>query len=137
MDTLQCAVLLGKFDTFQWAIDRRMAAGDIYLDLLSGAHGVRLPVVRPENTCVWAQFTVQVHNRDDVAKRMLVDHGIPTAIHYPVPLHRQKAYASISRNSGALTNAEKSADSVLSLPLHPYLDISTQRRVVTALLASL
>lgn len=132
MDTLQCAVVLAKLERFEWEIERRLALGQNYLDLLSGNNAIGLPVVRPGNTCVWAQFTVRVANRDDVVEALKA-RGIPTAIHYPIPLHKQTAYSGLSRIVGTLEHSEAAAASVMSLPFHPYLDEETQREVVRAL----
>jgi UDP-2-acetamido-2-deoxy-ribo-hexuluronate aminotransferase len=135
MDTLQCAVLLGKLDNFDWEVEQRLAAGQRYIDMLAGSNAVVAPVVRSDRTCVWAQFTVQVTDRDAVVKA-LGDNGIPTAIHYPVPLHFQPAYKDACRISGSLTNAEHVATRVLSLPLHPYIEAETQQKIIDALLAT-
>ncbi|MEO9339446.1 DegT/DnrJ/EryC1/StrS family aminotransferase [Mesorhizobium sp. SB112] len=135
MDTLQCAVLLGKLDNFDWEVEQRLAAGQRYIDMLAGSNAVVAPVVRSDRTCVWAQFTVQVPDRDAVVKA-LGDNGIPTAIHYPVPLHFQPAYKDACRISGSLTNAEHVATRVLSLPLHPYIEAETQQKIIDALLAT-
>src|SRR5690606_7579684 len=62
LDTLQAAVLLAKLERFDWEIERRLAIGARYLELLQGLNTVQVPVVRPGRTCVWAQFTVQVDN---------------------------------------------------------------------------
>lgn len=132
MDTLQCAVVLAKLERFEWEIERRVALGQTYLDLLAGINSIGLPVVRPENTCVWAQFTVRVANREAVVEA-LKKHGIPTAIHYPIPLHKQKAYAHIARLASPLVEAERAAASVMSLPFHPYLSEATQGFVAGSL----
>lgn len=135
MDTLQCAVVLGKLEQFDWEIEQRLLAGKRYLDMLSGNNNIGLPVVRADRTCVWAQFTVKVANRDQVVAA-LKDAGVPTAVHYPIPLHWQPAYKDLCRISGSLTKAEETAASVLSLPMHPYIAETTQRQIVDALIAA-
>lgn len=132
MDTLQCAIILAKLERFEWEVERRLALGQNYLQLLAGNNAIGLPVVRPENTCVWAQFTVRVANREGVIEALKA-HGVPTAVHYPIPLHRQAAYAGLSRIVGSLEHSETAARSVMSLPFHPYLDEETQKVVVRAL----
>jgi len=129
MDTLQCAVVLGKLERFEWEVKRRAALGKAYLDLLHGTNGIGLPTVRPENTSVWAQFTLQIDNREAVTSA-LRQKGIPTAVHYPIPLHQQVAYANLARCSGALTNTENAARRVVSLPFHAYLSEQTQGFIV-------
>ena len=133
MDTLQCAIVLAKLERFEWEIERRVDLGQRYLDLLQGINSIGLPVVRPGNTCVWAQFTIRVDDREAVVAA-LAEKGIPTAIHYPIPLHLQTAYAKLCRISGSMTHAEAAARSVMSLPFHAYLSEETQVRVVNGLL---
>jgi len=133
MDTIQCAVVLAKLERFDWEIDQRIAIGSRYLSMLAGLNSVQLPVVRPDRTSVWAQFTVQVEDRERIASA-LKDQGIPTAIHYPIPLHQQPAYRDHCRIHGSMAVAEALAARVLSLPMHPYLEQASQVRVVEALL---
>ena len=131
MDTLQCAVVLAKLDRFDWEIDQRIQAGERYRELLDAILAVKQLSVRPDRTCVWGQFTIQVKNREVVLEN-LKQAGIPTAVHYPVPLHRQSAYQSLCRISGSLEHADAVASTVMSLPMHPYIDIETQERIVRA-----
>ncbi|HTM78435.1 MAG TPA: DegT/DnrJ/EryC1/StrS family aminotransferase [Devosia sp.] len=132
MDTIQAAVILAKLEQFEWEVAQRRAIGQRYLDMLAGVNAVQLPVVRPDRTCVWAQFTLQVADRDSVIAA-LKQQGIPTAIHYPIPLHLQPAYRDLCRISGTLKHAEAVASRVFSLPMHPYLDEATQSAIVAAL----
>jgi len=131
MDTIQAAVILAKLENFEWEVAQRLRIGQRYLDMLAGLNSVQLPVVRPDRTCVWAQFTLQVADRDAVIAA-IKQQGIPTAVHYPVPLHLQPAYRDLCRVSGPLTNAEAVSARVFSLPMHPYLDEATQRAIVAA-----
>lgn len=131
MDTLQCAVVLAKLEAFEWELEQRTAAGECYLDLLSRAdHAIVAPVVRPDRSSVWGQFTIQVNDREAVLDRLKAA-GVPSAVHYPVPLHRQAAYGHACRVAGSLTISESVANRVVSLPMHAYLDRSTQARIVT------
>ncbi|RYF67867.1 MAG: DegT/DnrJ/EryC1/StrS family aminotransferase [Comamonadaceae bacterium] len=129
MDTLQCAVVLAKLDRFAWEIEQRVAVGDRYLQLLRDVPAVQPLAVRPDRTCVWGQFTVQVAQRERVAEALKAA-GVPTAIHYPVPLHRQPAYQHLCRVVGSLDVSDAKAARVLSLPLHPRLDLETQQHIV-------
>jgi UDP-2-acetamido-2-deoxy-ribo-hexuluronate aminotransferase len=131
MDTLQCAVVLAKLDRFAWEIEQRILAGERYLKLLSAITAVQPLAVRPDRTCVWGQFTIQLENRESVLE-LLKAAGIPTAVHYPVPLHLQPAYQGLCRISGNLAHSEAVAARVASLPMHPYIDSATQHRVVEA-----
>ncbi|MDN3545744.1 DegT/DnrJ/EryC1/StrS family aminotransferase [Kinneretia asaccharophila] len=128
MDTLQCAVVLAKLERFDWEIQCRLALGERYQQALAGLPLQRL-AVRPDRDCVWAQFTVMVENRAAV-QQALQAQGIPTAIHYPKPLHRQPAYA---RPELSLPHAEAAADRVLSLPMSPDLSEAQQDEVIAAL----
>jgi UDP-2-acetamido-2-deoxy-ribo-hexuluronate aminotransferase len=132
MDTLQCAVLLAKLDRFDWEIEQRLKAGDRYQSLLNALSLVQQLCVRPDRNCVWGQFTVQVNNREIVLEKLKLA-GIPTSVHYPVPLHLQPAYRDLCRISGSLKKAETVATRVLSLPIHPHIDHTTQELIVAAL----
>jgi dTDP-4-amino-4,6-dideoxygalactose transaminase len=93
-----------------------------------------VPRATPGCSSVWAQYTLRLPGgrRDAVADRLKVL-GIPTAIHYPRPLHRQPAFDSFPVAGGGLAISEQLADEVLSLPMHPYLDEQTQDRIVIGL----
>lgn len=135
MDTLQCAVVLAKLDSFGWEIEQRVAAGERYLHLLNNIPSVTPPVVRPDRISVWGQFTIQVNDRDSVLEKLKAA-GVPTAVHYPVPLHRQPAYQATCRIAGTLTNSDTVAGRVVSLPMHPYLDLIIQETIVRAVAAA-
>ena len=135
MDTLQCAVVLGKLERFDWEIARRLAIGERYQQLIGGLPLQRL-AVREDRDCVWAQFTVQVDEREAVVQA-LKQAGIPTAIHYPRPLHRQPAYEQRCRIATPLTHAEAAARRVMSLPMSADLTEAQQDEVVAALRAAL
>jgi UDP-2-acetamido-2-deoxy-ribo-hexuluronate aminotransferase len=81
---------------------------------------VETPYVEPHNTSVYAQYTVQVDHREEIVK-ILSGKGIPTAVHYPVPLHLQPVFAGLNLPNGSFPIAECAARRVLSLPMHPYL----------------
>jgi UDP-2-acetamido-2-deoxy-ribo-hexuluronate aminotransferase len=131
MDTLQCAVVLAKLERFDWEVSERILAGERYLGLLKRVPTVQPLAVRADRTCVWGQFTVRVDNREAVLEKLKTA-GIPTAVHYPVPLHRQPAYQALCRISGSLRQSEAVAARVMSLPMHPYIDLDTQKAVVDA-----
>lgn len=132
MDTLQCAVVLGKLTRFDWEIKRRLALGDRYGRLIreSGAP-VQLLAVRPDRDCVWAQYTVMVDNRPAV-QAALQAAGIPTAVHYPKPLHHQPAYAA-DCCPDCCPHSIRAAQRVLSLPMSADLTEADQDRVVAVL----
>jgi dTDP-4-amino-4,6-dideoxygalactose transaminase len=130
LDTIQAAVLLQKLDILGEEIDARQRLADHYSAELSDVAVV--PVIDPRATSAWAQYTVQVDCRDAVAARMAAC-GVPTAVFYPKPLHRQPAYARFPVAPGGLPVAEAVSQRVLSLPVHPYLTEGAQRRVIDAL----
>ena len=125
MDTLQCAVVLAKLDRFDWEIERRLALGEQYKKMIADAGlDVKLITVRPDRDCVWAQFTVIVENRADVQKHLQA-RGVPTATHYPLSLNMQPAYKHLCCPE-CTPNSHWAAERVMSLPMHPELDTSTQ-----------
>ena len=141
LDAVQAAVLLVKFSHFQEELQRRQAAADRYFRLISeaGLEGrVRLQEIPDHCQSVFAQFTIRIvpeagkTNRDQVA-RFLMERGIPTAIHYPRPLHLQPAFSYLGLKEGALPVAEKACREVLSLPMHPFITLHEQEQVVLAL----
>lgn len=133
LDTLQAAVLLEKLAVFPEEILQRQRVADAYSSALAGAGiGIAAPLIAPHNTSVWAQFTVRVQNREAVQKAMGAA-GVPTAVHYPTPLHLQPAFAALGLRPGALPVAESAAQQVMSLPMHPYLVQADIERVVAVL----
>ena len=120
LDTIQAAVLLAKMDVFDDEVRARVAIGDKYRARLRDIPGIDLPLLRQGDNCVWAQLTILTNERDALAKH-LNQAGIPTAIHYPVPLHNQPAYRDLCRLPATVPHAESAASRVLSLPMHPYL----------------
>ncbi|WP_431099545.1 DegT/DnrJ/EryC1/StrS family aminotransferase [Polaromonas aquatica] len=133
MDTIQCAIVLGKLERFDWEIERRLALGDSYRKLITEAGvPVKLITVRPDRDCVWAQFTVIVENRAELQKH-LQEQGVPTAVHYPLSLNRQPAYRN-DASAAETVNSHWAGERVMSLPLSPDLDSATQQRVVSAII---
>jgi dTDP-4-amino-4,6-dideoxygalactose transaminase len=133
LDTIQAAVLLQKLAVFDDEIAARDRVARRYQRELTDV--VDVPALRPEATSAWAQFTVGIEERDDVADALGAA-GVPTAIYYPVPLHRQPAYNGYPVASDGLPVSDRLASRVLSLPMHPYLSESVQDRVVGALRAA-
>jgi len=132
MDTLQCAIVLAKMERFDWEVRQREQIGQHYEAMLAPhAAGVRTMRVRPDRTSPYAQFTVRVAERARVQETMKAQ-GIPTAVHYPLPLHQQPAYMQ-GWEGRSFPVSERLAAEVMSLPMHPDLDEATQRRIVAAL----
>jgi UDP-2-acetamido-2-deoxy-ribo-hexuluronate aminotransferase len=117
LDSLQAAVLLAKLPLFAEEVKSRERIGARYSELLSAA-GCTTPYIEPHNSSVYAQYTIAVEDREGLIDK-LTRAGVPTAVHYPVPLHRQPAFAGIP--ALAVPVAEHVAARVVSLPMHPYL----------------
>jgi UDP-2-acetamido-2-deoxy-ribo-hexuluronate aminotransferase len=130
MDTLQCAVVLAKLERFEWEIARRLEIGQLYNETFD-AIGISRVHQRANRTSVFGQYTVLVNNRDMVQQK-LKQLGIPTAVHYPIPLNLQAAYKELCC-PGCTPHADSIADRVLSLPMHPDLSTEEISRIATAL----
>jgi dTDP-4-amino-4,6-dideoxygalactose transaminase len=130
LDSIQAAVLLAKLELFEPEIAARQEVAERYNRALAPYASV--PRLRPGVLSVWAQYTIRLVDRDRVAEALKAD-GIPTAIHYPRPLHRQPAYAGLPIAANGLARSEKLAGEVLSLPMHAYLDAATQDHIVASL----
>lgn len=127
LDELQAAVLLAKFERFGEEVSRREALGNRYTEGLRDV--VRTPEVAPGNTHVYAQYTLRTDRRDDLAA-FLSKAGIPTAIHYPVPLHLQEAYRWLGYGEGEFPACESAAREVISLPMSAFLSEADQDEVI-------
>lgn len=131
MDTLQAAILLAKLEIFEEEVTARTRIGTHYSHLLNSA--VVTPWIAPENSSVYAQYTVQVENRDRV-QEILKDQGIPTAVHYPVPLHLQPVFSGLGFQRGSFPVSEFAGARVMSLPMHPYLSENEMNYIVDRIL---
>lgn len=130
LDTLQAAILLAKLPLFSDEIGMRQQVADNYRELLDGVDAVTLPHIETHNTSVYAQYTVRVKQRDQL-QMALKEQGIPTAVHYPVPMSKQPVFAD--DDISPCPHAEQAAEEVMSLPMHPYLELSDQEEIVTAI----
>ncbi|RSB42774.1 MULTISPECIES: DegT/DnrJ/EryC1/StrS aminotransferase family protein [Brevundimonas] len=130
LDTLQAAVLLEKLKIFPDEIERRNHIADRYVQGLAGRVAAT-PVVISGGRSVWAQFTVEHDDRDALAAHLKAE-GVPTAVYYPIPLHRQPAYRQHPVGPGGLAVTEAKAERVVSLPMSAYLDEAVQDRVIAA-----
>jgi UDP-2-acetamido-2-deoxy-ribo-hexuluronate aminotransferase len=131
MDTLQCAVVLAKLPRLAWELERREALGRRYTRLITEHSAIQPMALRPGRTSVYGQYTVRVPHRAQV-QAALQAQGIPTAVHYPVPLHHQPAYAAHCCPE-CCPHSQAAAQSVLSLPMSADLREADQDRVVHAL----
>lgn len=131
MDTLQCAVVLAKLERFEWEVQQRLATGERYNQLVDDA-GISRVQQKPDRTSVFAQYTVTVNERETLQKR-LAESGVPTAVHYPVPLNEQPAYKHLCC-SDCTPVASLVARQVMSLPMGPDLSAEQQEKIVLAVL---
>lgn len=133
LDTMQAAVLIEKMSIFAEEVTARMEIGAKYSQLLSNA--VVTPYIEPNNTCVYAQYTIRVKNREQI-QEYLKSHQIPTAVHYPIPIHLQPVFADLHLKEGNFPNAELAAKEVMSLPMHPYLTDEQLKHVAKIVVAA-
>jgi dTDP-4-amino-4,6-dideoxygalactose transaminase len=136
LDTIQAAILLEKLKIFPEEIVARNAAAERYASGLAGVAVV--PRAGNESTSVWAQYTIRLGpGRRDALAATLRPQGIPTAIYYAKPLHRQAAYRHCPVADGGVPVSERLAEEVISLPMHAYLDEPAQDRIIAAVVRAL
>jgi dTDP-4-amino-4,6-dideoxygalactose transaminase len=131
LDTIQAAVLIEKLKIFPEEILARERIARRYSSALADV--VNVPKLAPGSTSVWAQYTLRLPpgQRDELAAA-LKPQGIPTAVHYPVPLHRQEPYKRFPVAEGGAPVSERLAEEVISLPMHAYLDEASQDLIIEA-----
>lgn len=130
LDTLQAAILLPKLEIFPSELELRQDVARDYSRLL-GAAGISAPFVEAHNRSAWAQYTVQVKDRDLVQAELNAQ-GVPTAVHYPIPLNKQPAVAD---SSAHLPVGDAVAEQVMSLPFHPYMRKGDIEKVAVAVIS--
>ncbi|MDO1528142.1 DegT/DnrJ/EryC1/StrS family aminotransferase [Fulvimonas sp. R45] len=118
LDTLQAAILLPKLEILNDEIEVRQRVAGCYSELLCRAGVATTPYIESHNGSSWAQYTIQVDQRSDVQEKLKAS-GIPTAVHYPIPLNRQPAVVDVKAK---LPVGDTVAERVISLPMHSYLD---------------
>ncbi|WP_180153055.1 MULTISPECIES: DegT/DnrJ/EryC1/StrS aminotransferase family protein [unclassified Acinetobacter] len=131
LDTLQAAILLPKLEILDEEMQARQRVAETYTKLFNEAGVNTTPCIETHNQSAWAQYTIQVESRDDVQAK-LKERGIPTAVHYPIPLNKQPAVAN---ENVSLPVGDAIAERVMSLPMHPYLTAEAQEKIVAALLS--
>lgn len=136
LDTIQAAVLLEKLKIFADEITARDHAAQRYNAALADAAIV--PLVAAGYGSVWAQYTIRLKpGQRQAFAAALKAQGIPTAVYYAKPLHRQEAYQHFPIASGGLPVSDRLAEEVISLPMHAYLDTATQDRIIAAVRGAL
>lgn len=134
MDTIQAAVLIEKMKIFPNELIKRQQVAKRYDEMLSSI--VKTPFIKNHNVSAYAQYTIEVNDRPNFQKEMQAQ-GIPTAVHYPVAMHEQKALTYLGYKTGDFPHSEKASHRVISLPMHPYLKEEEQIRVVAAVKSAL
>ena len=129
LDTLQAAILLPKLEILDDEMQARQRVAETYNELFTETGITTIPFIEAHNQSAWAQYTIQVDNRDEIQAK-LKKQGIPTAVHYPIPLNKQPAVAD---SNAVLPVGDAVAERVMSLPMHPYLDNRSIETIVNSL----
>lgn len=127
LDTIQAAILLAKLEIFEEEVALRAEVGAAYTKLLQDV--VVTPYIVDGNNSVYAQYTIQVENRKQLQEN-LKEAGIPTAVHYPIPLHLQPVFSYLNLQEGSFPIAEEKAKKVMSLPMSAWLSELDQQQIV-------
>ena len=132
LDTIQAAILLSKLLIFDIELQNRQKIAKWYTQSLK--NHVVTPSIKPYNISAWAQYTILVQRRE-IFRSALDAKGIPTAVHYPMPLYKQPVFTSLAKNFDPCPDADRSAEKVVSLPFHPYMTEKDVMFVVDAILS--
>ncbi len=132
-DTFKAAILLAKLGHYDDELARRNEIATNYAKAFAGSKAIPLKIEEFTDRHAWAQYTLKVEQRDKV-RDLLQEKGIPTAIHYPKPLHRQPALAYLGLKEGAYPIAEDMSTKVFSLPMHAFMDNDTQNIIIDGVL---
>lgn len=133
LDTIQAAILLPKLAVFDEELAQRQVVAQRYTQQLSQGGIATTPYTEAHNTSAWAQYTIQVDNREQVQESLKAA-GIPTAVHYSIPLNKQPAVVD---TKAQLPYGDAAAQRVLSLPMHPYLNESAQQQIISTMQSAL
>ncbi len=128
LDTIQAAILLPKLAILDDEMQAHQRVADTYTKLFNEAGISTTPFIEQHNQSAWAQYTIQVDKRSEVQEK-LKSQGIPTAVHYPIPLNKQPAVAD---DNAVLPVGDLVAERVMSLPMHPYLTVEAQEKIVSS-----
>ena len=120
MDTIQCAIVDVKLKYYAKDLKLRQEVASKYTNALKNKLNIVLPYVNPNTTSAFAQYSVRVKNRDEIQAK-LKENGIPTAVHYPMPLHLQECFEYLGYKKGDFPISEVVSDEIMSLPMNPYI----------------
>ncbi|WP_313477110.1 DegT/DnrJ/EryC1/StrS family aminotransferase [Stutzerimonas kunmingensis] len=129
LDTIQAAILLPKLDIFDDELRLRQIVAERYSRFLDEVNIYTGPFIEAHNTSAWAQYTLRLEDRERIQAALRVA-NIPTTVHYPIPLNKQPAVAS---SLIELPIGDSVSERVISLPMHPYLRLDTQQKIVSAI----
>ena len=132
LDNIYAAIMHKKIDLFNQMLERRLASAAIYYDELSSVEGIKLPPKEEGFRNVHNFFVIRVDNRDDL-KKFLEERGIESKIHYPIPIHLQKSFAQYGYGRGDFPNAEKQANTILTIPVAEHLSKDQISKVAEAI----
>jgi UDP-2-acetamido-2-deoxy-ribo-hexuluronate aminotransferase len=118
LDTIQAAILLAKLPHYEKELKARDRVAKLYTNLLSSR--LQVPIIKSNRSSTWAQYTIRVDNRNDI-QAMLKESGIPTAVHYPIPIHLQEAFQYLNYKEGCFPISELASRKVISLPMNSLL----------------
>jgi UDP-2-acetamido-2-deoxy-ribo-hexuluronate aminotransferase len=127
LDTIQAAILIEKLAIFAEEIELRNKVAARYNQGLSDV--AKVPEMIEGGISTWAQYTLEIDDRDEFTA-FAKSRGVPTAVYYPIPIHKQDVYSVFPLGPGGLPVSEEKAGRVVSLPMHPYLDEETQDRII-------
>lgn len=136
LDTIQAAILLCKFEIFQEEIRLRNQVASRYKEMLQGLKSLSIPCLDDGYVSVWAQYSIVAENSDlrERYQKALKNSNIPSAVYYPKPLHLQTAFKSLGYREGDFPISERYSETIFSLPMHPYLEVSSQKEIVSVLM---
>ena len=134
LDSLQAAVLNAKLDHYDKDVKRRQEVAQTYSKYLNDH--IPIPVIKEDRTSVWAQYSIRLDKRDLLQEKLKMA-GIPTAIHYPMPLHLQECFVYLGGRKGDFPISEKISEEIMSLPMNPYLSENELKYITSKLLAFL
>lgn len=130
LDTIQAAILLVKLTHYAGEMVMRQSVAEKYTQLMSSK--VTVPTVKTNRTSVWAQYTIRINDREEIQKK-LRQQGVPTAVHYPMPLHQQECFQYLYQAMGSHPVAEKISQEVMSLPMNPFMTDEEIRTISNAI----
>lgn len=133
LDTIQAAILNVKIGHYENDIRRRQDVAKHYTEMLKGNSNLILPFIANESTSVWAQYSIRVKKRDLVQSK-LKEVGIPTAVHYPKPMHLQECFSYLNHRIGDFPISEMVSNEIMSLPMNPYITQKEQQYISNELI---